>query len=539
LKHLEFIPEITITTDKKETEYFTILMTHLDRPVLESQTYEEWCHWLVTDVAVTNRLVIPGGTSPLISNPIPNQPTLPGKVVLPYVPPHPAFSNPKRLHRYVITVLRQPEPNVPISFERLQAAAEEAKAQAERDAKILAAEKKTKREKRAEALAAKEEVPPHRKDYVGEGEKKLHIKERTVILPTMKFARDYGLEVASYGYFCARWDIDTPQVFTRLGIHEPVYGREAMPDPIRFVREVDTATKLASSLTESLRSLTKETLTKLRYGIRPARRRPSLYTRNSLEVELREKADAEAEAKRYAKSSAGNHKPGPKTPRKGSGIDPDLVHPDVSRPQGNNKDIGMTTVAAVALVRNKEADVAATFKGKLTERVLVKPYKYKNLANLEDVDKGSVAWDVFHQCQEFFRDGESMSAIHGHLLSEFFAPPTPANVAAITAFLNDGYTSQYSTLYLLHPPEGAWAWLNSIDAKAIGSGPEGAQGELLQQYNKSLTLREAEILSLKVLKQVMEEKLNATNVQLATITPGRGSHMCTEAELAEVIALLP
>ncbi|KAN0063544.1 proteasome component pup2 [Thecaphora frezii] len=57
------------------------------------------------------------------------------------------------------------------------------------------------------------------------------------------------------------------------------------------------------------------------------------------------------------------------------------------------------------------------------------------------------------------------------------------------------------------------------DAKAIGSGSEGAQGELQDKYNKDMTLREACLLTLRVLKQVMEEKLDENNVQLATVVP--------------------
>lgn len=34
-----------------------------------------------------------------------------------------------------------------------------------------------------------------------------------------------------------------------------------------------------------------------------------------------------------------------------------------------------------------------------------------------------------------------------------------------------------------------------------------------------MTLKEAEILCLRVLKQVMEEKLDQYNIQLATVTP--------------------
>ncbi|PWN52057.1 putative PUP2-20S proteasome subunit [Violaceomyces palustris] len=57
------------------------------------------------------------------------------------------------------------------------------------------------------------------------------------------------------------------------------------------------------------------------------------------------------------------------------------------------------------------------------------------------------------------------------------------------------------------------------DAKAIGSGSEGAQGELQDKYRKDMSLKEASILTLRVLKQVMEEKLDENNVQLATVVP--------------------
>ncbi|CAB4492220.1 N-terminal nucleophile aminohydrolase [Rhizophagus irregularis] len=73
------------------------------------------------------------------------------------------------------------------------------------------------------------------------------------------------------------------------------------------------------------------------------------------------------------------------------------------------------------------------------------------------------------------------------------------------------------------------------DAKAIGSGSEGAQTELNEEYHKSLSLQEAETLSLKVLKQVMEEKLNNTNVQLAAVTEEHGFRIYSEEELQVVI----
>ncbi|NWX69826.1 PSA5 protein, partial [Alca torda] len=52
------------------------------------------------------------------------------------------------------------------------------------------------------------------------------------------------------------------------------------------------------------------------------------------------------------------------------------------------------------------------------------------------------------------------------------------------------------------------------DARAIGSASEGAQSSLQEVYHKSMTLKEAIKSSLVILKQVMEEKLNATNIEV-------------------------
>lgn len=77
------------------------------------------------------------------------------------------------------------------------------------------------------------------------------------------------------------------------------------------------------------------------------------------------------------------------------------------------------------------------------------------------------------------------------------------------------------------------------DAKAIGSGSEGAQAELQNEFHKSLTLVEAETLVLKTLKQVMEEKLDSKNVQLASVTSGKGFRIYTDEEMAVVVGRLP
>jgi len=90
--------------------------------------------------------------------------------------------------------------------------------------------------------------------------------------------------------------------------------------------------------------------------------------------------------------------------------------------------------------------------------------------------------------------------------------------------------------YLYHTdPSGTYL---RYDAKAIGSGSEGAQTSLQQEYHSSLTLTEATKLSLEILKQVMEEKLSSTNVEVATCTAAGGYHIFTKEEIEAVVATL-
>jgi len=107
------------------------------------------------------------------------------------------------------------------------------------------------------------------------------------------------------------------------------------------------------------------------------------------------------------------------------------------------------------------------------------------------------------------------------------------------------------------------------DAMAIGAGSEGAQSALRAEYHsvraspgrmplstptliwrspaslffrlpwlrlQSMTLEQAEKLALKVLKEVMEEKLTATNVQVASVTKERGYRLHTKEELEAAVA---
>jgi len=74
-----------------------------------------------------------------------------------------------------------------------------------------------------------------------------------------------------------------------------------------------------------------------------------------------------------------------------------------------------------------------------------------------------------------------------------------------------------------------------FDAKAIGSGSEGAQQSLQEQYHKSITLKEATKTAFTILKQVMEEKLNETNVEAARVTKEGGFQLIKGAELEGII----
>uniref|UniRef100_A0A1I8I2Y8 Proteasome subunit alpha type n=2 Tax=Macrostomum lignano TaxID=282301 RepID=A0A1I8I2Y8_9PLAT len=76
----------------------------------------------------------------------------------------------------------------------------------------------------------------------------------------------------------------------------------------------------------------------------------------------------------------------------------------------------------------------------------------------------------------------------------------------------------------------------NYQAKAIGSGHEGAQQQLEEAYHSGMSLRDALVLALKILKQVMEEKLDMTNVEVVTVTPDRKYHLLAKEEVEAVIA---
>jgi 20S proteasome subunit alpha 5 len=54
-------------------------------------------------------------------------------------------------------------------------------------------------------------------------------------------------------------------------------------------------------------------------------------------------------------------------------------------------------------------------------------------------------------------------------------------------------------------------------------------------FLQSMTLQEAIKTALTILKQVMEEKLNSTNVEVACVTPSTNFHMFSKAEVEAAI----
>ena len=65
-----------------------------------------------------------------------------------------------------------------------------------------------------------------------------------------------------------------------------------------------------------------------------------------------------------------------------------------------------------------------------------------------------------------------------------------------------------------------------------------ATSKITNEIYRSLTLKEAETLTLRTLKQVMEEKLDAKNVQLSSITKDKGFRIYTDEEMKECVGQL-
>ncbi|KAM9943950.1 hypothetical protein ACTFIW_007778 [Dictyostelium discoideum] len=107
----------------------------------------------------------------------------------------------------------------------------------------------------------------------------------------------------------------------------------------------------------------------------------------------------------------------------------------------------------------------------------------------------------------------------------------PFGVALLIAGIDEKGPSLYYS-----DPSGTFT---QFHAKAIGAGSEGAQTTLQEKYSKTLTIAECQKLALTTLKQVMEEAITTTNVELAVITKAdQKFKIYNKEELATVIQTL-
>ncbi|KAL6781584.1 Proteasome subunit alpha type-5 [Auxenochlorella protothecoides] len=101
------------------------------------------------------------------------------------------------------------------------------------------------------------------------------------------------------------------------------------------------------------------------------------------------------------------------------------------------------------------------------------------------------------------------------------------------ALLIAGWDTDSGPVLFHTDPSGTFV---RYQAKAIGSGSEGAQTALQEGFRADMTLKEAEELTLSTLKQVMEEKVTSTNVDIARVAPKW--HLYSPSEVEEVFARL-
>jgi len=86
-------------------------------------------------------------------------------------------------------------------------------------------------------------------------------------------------------------------------------------------------------------------------------------------------------------------------------------------------------------------------------------------------------------------------------------------------------------------PSGTYT---KYQAAAIGSAQEGATNLLQEQYNKDMTLGDAEILALTTLRQVMEEKMTSINIEVAKVKKADSTFKTLgKEELEDLIRRLP
>merc|ERR1719277_2640684 len=105
------------------------------------------------------------------------------------------------------------------------------------------------------------------------------------------------------------------------------------------------------------------------------------------------------------------------------------------------------------------------------------------------------------------------------------------------ALLVGGYDPTDGPVLFNTDPSGTFT---KFLAASIGSAQEGAPSMLQEQYNKDMTLKEAETLALTTLRQVMEEKITKENIEVGMVSADTKRFKLFGAqELEDAIQRLP
>ena len=148
------------------------------------------------NIPVQFRCDIKGGSSPFIKEdkiqrdsnqngihflpqPPAEPPSIPGEVLLDYIPPHPALSNPRKNHRYLFSLLESNTIGSKIDTCEFQT--------------LL---------KSVQESGQRPEMNPSARFSLG---------------PTYKWIKDHGMNLVGYGLFTSVWNRNTCQIYKGLG----------------------------------------------------------------------------------------------------------------------------------------------------------------------------------------------------------------------------------------------------------------------------------------------------------------------------------
>ncbi|KAJ1554786.1 hypothetical protein HK405_004071 [Cladochytrium tenue] len=281
--------------------------------------------------------------------------------IFPYVPLHPANQEPRREHRYVIALFKQPSDRIDVDAQRLRERALE---------RIKAAEDRLQ----SPALFVEDK-----------GDELINTLARSSV-SVWGFAKEHNLQLAGYAFVKSSWNVYTPEIFTRLGLHEPVYGRlNPKWSAGATMFRITGATEVAKSL-EPGAVPTPATVAALNAGglktptgARTAFRRGGsraptapdafqLPTRLAQEAEAMRQAAAESRQRAAAKDAA-------RAGKKSKGV---AARPP-SPVQLLSKLPRVTALGSAGIVRAKETDPARRFVGPLSRRTVDRRGRFQNV----------------------------------------------------------------------------------------------------------------------------------------------------------------